>query len=92
MRAGYTIAANGSYVYKAAGMINNSMTSDDDAGVVELGGEFVVFKGRKRTIRYRFLNLQQAIDGSTILTLLPPVDMLKIMPSRDSTFWLRPKQ
>jgi hypothetical protein len=65
------------------------MTSDDDTGIVELGGEFVTLKGNKRVNRYRFGNLQQALDGSTVLTLWPPVEMSKIYPSRDSVYWTR---
>ena len=89
IQTSYTIASNGSYTYKLGGMINNRMSSDDDAGVVELNGEFVIFKGQKRTTRYRFLNVQQAIDGSTVLTLLPDADMARINIGRDSTVYVR---
>jgi hypothetical protein len=89
VRYEYTIAADGSYTYKLGGMLNNRMTSDDDSGVVELGGEFVNLKGHKHVNRYRFANLQQALDGSTVLTLWPPVEMSKIYPSRDSEYWTR---
>jgi hypothetical protein len=88
--AEYTIGAGGDYTYKAAGLLNNRAVNDDDAGVVELGGEFVTFKGHKRVTRYRFLNLQQALDGSTVMTLLPPVDMSQISVGRDSSYWTRP--
>jgi len=44
----------------------------------------------KHVNRYRFANLQQALDGSTVLTLWPPVDMAKIHPNRDSEYWTRP--
>jgi hypothetical protein len=54
----------------------------------ELGGEFVTFNGHKT--RYRFLNLQQALDGSTVMTLLPPVDMSLISAGSDSSYWTRP--
>ena len=89
VRYEYTIAADGNYTYKFGGLLNNRMTSDDDSGVVELGGEFVTLKGVKHVNRYRFGNLQQALDGSTVLTLWPPVDMSKITPSRDSEYWTR---
>ena len=89
VRYEYTIAADGSYTYKFGGLMNNRMTSDDDSGVVELGGEFVTLKGIRHVTRYRFGNLQQALDGSTVLTLWPPVDMSKITPSRDSEYWTR---
>jgi hypothetical protein len=88
--AGYTIAADGSFTYKFSGLMNNRPTSDDDSGVVELGGEFVTFKGHRRATRYRFLNVQQAIDGTTVLTLLPPVEMSKIDIGRDCQYWSRP--
>ena len=89
VRYEYTIAADGNYTYKFGGMLNNRMTNDDDSGVVELGGEFVTLKGRRHVNTYRFGNLQQALDGSTVLTLWPPVDMSKITPSRDSVYWTR---
>lgn len=89
--AGYEIAPNGSFTYKMSGMINNSMTHDDDAGVVELGGEFITFKGRNHVVRYRFLNMQQALDGSTVLTLLPPGDLAHISIIRDSEYYTRKK-
>jgi hypothetical protein len=90
VKYGYDIAANGSYTYKFGGLVNNRMTNDDDVGVVELGGEFLTFKGRKHVNRYRFVNLQQALDGSSVITLFPPVDMSQVTPSRDSTFFTRP--
>ena len=89
MRYEYTIAADGSYTYRFGGLVNNRMTNDDDSGVVELGGEFVTLKGQRRVTRHRFANLQQALDGSTVLTLWPPVDMSQISPSRDSEYWTR---
>jgi hypothetical protein len=88
--AGYTIAADGSFTYKFNGLLNNRPTTDDDSGVIELGGEFLVFKGHRRTTRYRFLNVQQGLDGTTVLTLLPPVEMSEINISRDSQYWSRP--
>jgi hypothetical protein len=87
---GYTIAVNGSYTYKFGGLMNNRATNDDDSGVVELGGEFLTFKGRKHTNRYRFVNLQQALDGSTVLTLFPDAEMSKIDSYRDSQYYTRP--
>lgn len=46
--------------------------------------------GRKYTNRYRFVNLQQALDGSTILTLWPDADISRIDSNRDSTYYTRP--
>ena len=90
IRSGYTIAGNGSYTYKSGGLINNHMTSQEDTGVVQLSGEFITFKGQRYTTRYRFLNVQQAIDGSTVLTVVPDGDLARIDINRDSTFYVRP--
>ena len=90
IRSGYTIAGNGSYTYKSGGLINNHMSSQEDVGVVELSGEFITFKGQRYTTRYRFLNVQQAIDGSTVLTVVPDGDLARININRDSTFYVRP--
>lgn len=87
---GYVIAANGSYTYKAGGLLNNQAVNDNDSGVVQLEAAFVTFKGLRRVNRYRFVNLQQALDGSTVLTLWPPVDMSQINASRDSVYLTRP--
>jgi hypothetical protein len=92
MGAGYHIAANGSFTYKMTGVIGNNSASDADSGVVELGGEFVTFRGHNHVVRYRFLNIQTALDGSTVLTLLPPGEMAHISIIRDSEYWSRPPQ
>jgi hypothetical protein len=89
VRFGYTIAADGGYTYKFGGLLNNQMTNDDDSGVVELGGDFVTLRGHRHVTRYRVVNLQQALDGSTVLTLWPPVEMSQIDSSRDSVYWTR---
>lgn len=88
IRSAYTVAPNGSYTYKYGGMVNNRMTNDDDVGVVQLEGEFVTFKGQRHVNRYRFVNLQQTLDGTSVLTLWPPVDLSKISTS-DSMYWTR---
>jgi len=90
MRFGYTIAADGSYTYKYGGLMNNQMTSGDDSGVVVLESGFLTFKGRRYTSRHRFVNMQQALDGSTVLTLWPDADISRIDSSRDSTYFTRP--
>src|SRR5258708_34572668 len=90
--AGYHIAPNGSFTYKMSGMANRRMTSDDDSGVVELGGGFVTFKGHNHVAHYRFLNVQTALDGSTVLTLLPPGDLAQISIIRDSQYFTRTLQ
>jgi hypothetical protein len=63
--AAYYIAANGSFTYKMSGVISNRSANDEDSGTVELGAEFVTFRGHAHVVRYRFLNLQQAIDITT---------------------------
>lgn len=85
----YTIAADGRYTYKFNGLMNNRAANDDDAGVIELGGEFLTFKGTRHTNSYRFVNLQQALDGSTVLALLPPLDFSKIDVRRDVSYLTR---
>jgi hypothetical protein len=88
--AGYTIAADGSFTYQMSGMMNNNVTRDNDAGVVQFDKEFVVFKGRAHVVRYRFLNIQQAIDGSTVITFLPPAaNPATLSFIRDSEYWVR---
>jgi len=88
--AGYTIAANGSFTYQMSGMVNGRVARDDDSGVVQFEKEFVVFKGHNHVARYRFFNIQQAIDGSTVLTFLPPAaDPSTLSIIRDSELWVR---
>ncbi len=90
--AGYTIAANGSFTYQMSGMVNGRTARDDDSGTVELSGDQVVFKGKNHVVRYRFMNLTQALDGSTVLTLLPAgVEISKLSIIRDRDQWSRKK-
>jgi hypothetical protein len=90
--AAYHIAANGAFTYKMSGVINNRSASDDDSGTVELGADFVTFRGHAHVVRYRFLNLQQAIDGSTVLTFLPRAqDPATLSFIRNSEWWVRKK-
>ncbi|MGA2630418.1 MAG: hypothetical protein ABSG54_09385 [Terriglobia bacterium] len=89
--AGYTIAADGSFTYEMAGMTNGRTVRDQESGVVELSGGLIIFKGRSHVLRYRFINCQQALDGSTVLTLLAEnseVTALTIL--RDGDQWTRP--
>jgi len=69
--ARYQIAGNGAYTYEMGGIWNNRPVQDKDTGVVELSSDFVTLKGRAHTQRYHFVNLQTAIDGSTVITFLP---------------------
>jgi len=88
--AGYTIAADGSFTYKMSGMVNNGITHDDDSGVVQFEPQFVVFKGHNHVVRYRFLNIQKAIDGSTVMTFLPPAaNPATLSIIRDGEPWVR---
>jgi hypothetical protein len=68
--ARYRIAGNGAYTYEMGGIWNSRPVQDKDTGVVELGGGFITFKGRNHTTQLHFLNLQTAIDGSTVLMVL----------------------
>jgi len=53
-------------------------------------GEFVIFRGHAHLVRYRFLNLQRAIDGSTVVTFLPPAqDPATLSFIRDCELWVR---
>ena len=69
--ARYQIAGNGTFTYEMGGLWNNRPVQDKDAGVVELSGDLVNFKGHGHTSSYHFVNLQTAIDGSTVITVLP---------------------
>ncbi|HEX7286162.1 MAG TPA: hypothetical protein VF532_08260 [Candidatus Angelobacter sp.] len=90
--AKFNIVPDGHYTYRYSGLANNQGVSDADTGVVELGDGFITFKGQKHVYRYRLVTLQQAIDGSTVLTLFPPVEMSKIDSKRDSEYWIRAKK
>ena len=68
--ARYQISSDGTYIYEMGGIWNNRPVQDKDTGVIELGGGFITLKGRKYTKRYHFLNLQTAIDGSTVMMVL----------------------
>ena len=75
-----------------SGVINNQSAGDADSGVVELGGAFVTFRGRNHVVRYGFLNIQQALDSSTVLTFLSPAeDTSRISIIRDAEMWSRKK-
>lgn len=69
--ARYVVGGNGTFTYEMGGVWNNRPVQDKDAGIVELGGGLVTFKGRNHEQKFHFINLQTAIDGSTVITLLP---------------------
>src|SRR2546421_5694099 len=71
--AGYVIAANGTFTQQFAGISNRNIIRGKSAGTVELTSEFIVFKEKpgNRVTRYRFVSYQMAVNGSTVLTLLP---------------------
>ena len=57
---------------------------------IQLGGGSVVFRGQSHVVRYRFINCQQALDGSTVLTLLPESEQVSaIAIIRDGDLWSR---
>jgi hypothetical protein len=68
--ASYTITSDGHYTYQMSGKSNGSTVRETEQGVVGLSGDLVVLKGTSHTVRYHFINLQAALDGSTVLTLL----------------------
>ena len=90
--AKYNVAADGSYTYTYSGLQSNRVVNDDDTGVIELGGGYLTFKGHKRVRRYRFVNLQQTLDGATILSLWPPKDNSQINPKTDTEYYTRGAQ
>ena len=75
-RSSYHIKSDGTYTYDMGGIWNNRPVQDKDVGVVELSGGFITFKGRNHTTSYHFLNLQTAIDGSTVMMVLAGQDDL----------------
>ena len=70
-------------------MQSNNVVNDNDTGVVELSGAFFTFKGRKHVRRYRFVNLQQTLDGSTLMSLWPDKEMSQINPKNDTKYYTR---
>jgi hypothetical protein len=89
LTAKYTVSSNGSYSYTYGGLQSNRIVNDDDTGVVELSGPFFTFKGRKHVTRYRFVNLQTAMDGSTVLSLWPSKEMSEINSKTDTEYYTR---
>jgi hypothetical protein len=67
----YKIAGNGSFTYEMGGVWNGGQVQDKDVGTVQLGGDLIIFKGRNHEQKYHFINFQTAIDGSTVMTVLP---------------------
>ena len=69
--ARYQVAGNGTFTYEMGGLWNDRPVQDKDVGTEELGGDLIIFKGRNHEQKYHFINFQTAIDGSTVLMLLP---------------------
>jgi len=67
----YQVSGNGAFTYEMGGLWNDRPVQDKDAGTVELSGDLIIFKGRNHEQKYHFINFQTAIDGSTVLTVLP---------------------
>lgn len=87
--AKYNISTDGTYSYTYGGLQSNNVVDDNDTGVVELSGAFFTFKGRKHVRRYRFVNLQQTLDGSTLMSLWPDKEMSQINPKNDTEYYTR---
>jgi hypothetical protein len=86
--ARYQIAGNGTFTYEMGGLWNNRPVQDKDTGTVELGGGFITLKGRNYERKFHFLNLQTAIDGSTVMMVLAGnEDLSKAAAFQDS--WVR---
>ena len=69
----YTITADGRFTYNFQGMSGGHIVREKAAGVVEFGGEFVIFheKPSNKLKRYRFVSCEQGLSGAWLLTLLP---------------------
>jgi hypothetical protein len=67
----YLVSGSGAFTYEMGGLWNDRPVQDKDAGTVELSGDLIIFKGRNHEQKYHFINFQTAIDGSTVLTVLP---------------------
>ena len=88
--AEYHISGN-RFTYGLAGMMNNQIVRDSDEGTVQLGEGYVNFVGRRYNRRFRFLNAQTAIDGSTVLMLLPSeADKPDVNIASRQEDWTRP--
>jgi hypothetical protein len=71
-----------------AAVWNNWPVQDKDTGTVELGGGFIILKGRNYERKFHFFNLQTAIGGSTVLMVLAGhEDLSKASAFQDS--WVR---
>jgi len=66
----FVIAADGRYAYRFGGRSNNKTIREQSTDVLEMGGEFLVFRDNPgpQVRRYRFISYQPAIGGSTVLT------------------------
>jgi len=69
--------------------LNNNAIKGDDTGLLEVSGDFVTLNGRKYTTRYHFVLLQQAIDGSSVVTFWPDIGLAKVNANPDSLYWTR---
>ena len=68
--ARYVVGGNRTFTYEMGVVWNNRPVQDKDTGTVVLGGGLLTFKGRNHEQKFHFINLQTAIDGSTVITLL----------------------
>jgi len=87
----YEIAADGTYSSRYAGLANGQVLRERTTGSVSFSdGRFVVRDKNNHVSRYWFIRLQDAPDGSSILSLLP--DQYQITEDTLRSFterWLR---
>jgi hypothetical protein len=87
----YEIAADGTYSSRYAGLANGQVLREQTTGSVSFGdGRFVVRDKSSHVSRYWFIRLQDAPDGSSVLSLLP--DQYEITEDHLRSFterWLR---
>jgi len=89
--ATYTIASDGSYKSQFAGVTNRQIVRGNSIGTVELGAETIGFRERGGKLsRYHFVCYQTALNGATVLTVLP--DQYEVNPANISFYsekWVR---
>jgi len=93
--ASYTIAADGSYKSQFAGVTNRQIVRGNSVGTVELRAGTIGFRERGGKLsRYHFVSYQTALNGATVLTVLP--DQYEVNSANISFYsekWVRePKQ
>jgi hypothetical protein len=69
----YSIAADGTYSYRFAGVSNRNTLRGQGTGTVEVSSRLIAFRDKdtNQITRYRLISYQAALNGATLLTLLP---------------------